>query len=244
MSSSLPTIALAGNPNVGKTSLFNRLTGADLKVGNYPGITVERVTAGVTLPSGARVSLMDVPGTYSLSARTKDEQLALQAVAGLPPHPVPDLALVVIDATQLSRNLYLLLQVLETGVGVVVALTMVDLLAERGSEIDAEALERALGVSVVIVPNRGEEGLDLLRSALERALGAPKEARSAAWRWYEQALVQTSPRIMNAAVPSRPGPSYPSTLRTSSPASLTACERSLRSGGREPRLRTDRSRKS
>ncbi len=186
MSSSLPTIALAGNPNVGKTSLFNRLTGADLKVGNYPGITVERVTAGVTLPSGARVSLMDVPGTYSLSARTKDEQLALQAVAGLPPHPVPDLALVVIDATQLSRNLYLLLQVLETGVGVVVALTMVDLLAERGSEIDAEALERALGVSVVIVPNRGEEGLDLLRSALERALGAPKEARSAAWRWKGQ----------------------------------------------------------
>ncbi|MDP6407979.1 MAG: ferrous iron transport protein B [Planctomycetota bacterium] len=173
MSEPVPTIALAGNPNVGKTSLFNRLTGADLKVGNYPGVTVERVTASATLPSGARVRLMDVPGTYSLSARTKDEQLALQAVAGLPPHEVPDLALVVIDATQLSRNLYLLLQVLETGVRVVVALTMTDLLAESGAKLDVQALEGALGVSVVVVPPRGAEGLNALGAALEQALAAP-----------------------------------------------------------------------
>ncbi|MDP6539621.1 MAG: ferrous iron transport protein B [Planctomycetota bacterium] len=179
MADDLPTIALAGNPNVGKTSLFNRLTGADLKVGNYPGVTVERVTAVAELPSGSRARLMDVPGTYSLSARTKDEQLALQAVAGLGPHPVPDLVLMVVDATQLSRNLYLVLQVLETGVGVVVALTMTDLLARSGAELDVAALERALGVSVVAISHRGDEGLAELGSALESALADPSSARSA-----------------------------------------------------------------
>ncbi len=172
-----PLIVLAGNPNTGKTSLFNRLTGQELKVGNYPGVTVERHEGRLELAGGRRASLLDVPGTYSLSARSAEEQIALAAVAGLPPHPRPDLVLLVVDATQLTRNLYLALQVLETGAPLVVALTMVDILERRGKTLDAAALGRTLGVPVVPFCGIDGRGADELRAALARALDELDSAR-------------------------------------------------------------------
>lgn len=173
---SLPLVAVAGNPNTGKTSIFNRLTGQDLKVGNYPGVTVERHEGGAALPDGREVRLLDVPGSYSLSARSAEEQIAVRAIAGLPPEPPPDLVIVVVDATQLTRNLYFVLQVLEFGVPTVIALNMVDMLEDIGQEVDAAALQRRLGVPVVPVSGLHGTGMRELRQVIARTLDAPSSA--------------------------------------------------------------------
>lgn len=165
-----PRIALAGNPNAGKTSIFNRLTGSTQKVGNYPGITVERHAGRLTLARSGEVEVLDVPGTYSLSSRSEEEQLATQAIVGLPPLERPDLVVVVVDATQLLRNLYLALQVIETDVPVVIALNMVDLLEQGGQKVDAEALSAACGVPVVPVSGLRGTGLDHLSAAVDEVL--------------------------------------------------------------------------
>ena len=115
-------VAIAGNPNTGKTTLFNRLTGGNAKVGNYPGITVEREEGRLRLPSGLVATVADVPGTYSLSARSPEEHVAIQAIAGLSPLERPDVVLLVADATQLTRNLYLALQIIECDLPLVIAL--------------------------------------------------------------------------------------------------------------------------
>ena len=175
-------VAIAGNPNTGKTTLFNRLTGASGKVGNYPGVTVERHVGRLNLPAGGQVELMDVPGTYSLSARSEEEQLAIRAVAGLHPLERPDLVLCVVDATQLARNLYLVLQLIELDQPVVVALNMVDRLGKEGGAVDAAALERELGVPVVPVVGVSGKGLDELKRRLEAALAEPDSGRPG-WRW-------------------------------------------------------------
>ena len=165
-----PLLALAGNPNAGKTSIFNRLTGGDQKVGNYPGITINRFEGRLRFDSGGLARIVDVPGTYSLSARSAEEQIASQAIAGLPPLEAPELVVLVIDATQLLRNLYLALQVLETGVPVVVALNMVDMLESRGLAIDSEKLSEVLGVPVVRVSGLHGQGVDELRSVISATL--------------------------------------------------------------------------
>lgn len=172
----LPLVAVAGNPNTGKTSIFNRLTGQKLKVGNYPGVTVERFEGRALLTDTREVRLIDVPGTYSLCARSAEEQIAVRAIAGLPPEQPPDLVVVVVDATQLTRNLYLTLQVLEFGVPAVVALNMVDMLEDLEQEVDAAALQRRLGVPVVPVSGLHGTGMRELRQVIARALDAPSSA--------------------------------------------------------------------
>ncbi len=170
-------VALAGNPNTGKTTLFNRLTGGNAKVGNYPGVTVERQEGTMKLADGVSARLLDVPGTYSLSARSVEEQIAMQAVAGLHPLELPDLVLVVVDATQLARNLYLVLQVIETGLPVVVALNMVDAQEAAGLAVDADAIQRDLGVPVVPTAAKSGRGLRELREAVRAVLADPERGR-------------------------------------------------------------------
>jgi ferrous iron transport protein B len=172
--SSKALVLVAGNPNAGKTSVFNALTGARAKVGNYPGVTVTRRSASLELPGREAVEVVDLPGTYSLAARSREEQVAADAVLGREIRP-PDAVLVVADATALARNLYLALQIVETGVPTVLGLSMTDEARRLGIELDLVRLSNLLGVAVVpLVATRGE-GIEELRHALSRALA---EARS------------------------------------------------------------------
>ena len=164
------SLALAGNPNSGKTSLFNRMTGSSGRVGNYPGVTVERREGRLRLPGGEEVRLVDVPGCYSLTARSQDEVVAHDAILGPPGGAPVDLVVVVVDATNLARNLYLALQLAELGRPLVIALNMMDVARTEGLEIDLDCLQRRLGVAVVpTVATRGE-GVEALVAAIEEAL--------------------------------------------------------------------------
>src|SRR5437764_10036416 len=138
-------VALAGNPNCGKTTLFNALTGLRHRVGNYAGVTVERREGRLL---GSEISVLDLPGTYSLSARSPDEAIARDVLLGRYP-PVPELVVVVVDASNLERNLYLLTQVLDLGLPTVLCLNMMDVAERMGLKIDVPALERELGIPVV-----------------------------------------------------------------------------------------------
>ena len=150
------SVALAGNPNVGKMTLFNALTGAQQKVANYPGVTVER-TSGRMLDSA--VEVIDLPGTYSLNPKSIDERVAFDALVGrIAGEPAPDVVVCVIDATNLERNLYLVTQVLDLGLPTVVALNMTDAATEAGISVDAAALSQRLGVPVVPTAARVGEG--------------------------------------------------------------------------------------
>jgi ferrous iron transport protein B len=168
-----PLVLVAGNPNSGKSTLFNALTGAHVKVSNYPGVTVSRTTALVQIPGFGPADLVDLPGTYSLSARSRDEQVAVDAVLGRGGQR-PDAVLIVVDATALSRNLYFVNEVLETGAHVIVALNMVDEARASGIEIDVQRLAVRLGAPVVPIVARTGENLPGLLAALGTALGAPR----------------------------------------------------------------------
>jgi ferrous iron transport protein B len=161
-------IALGGNPNTGKTTLFNRLTGSSARVGNYPGVTVELSRGSMALPGHGEVEVIDVPGSYSLVARSRDEQVAIDCLLGLGAEPRPDVVVFCVDATNLSRNLYLVLQAQELGLRCVVALTMVD---EAGRTLMPPAeLERTLGVRVVPLNVRLGHGLAELADAIAQSV--------------------------------------------------------------------------
>lgn len=171
-------VALIGNPNTGKSTLFNALTGLRQKVGNYSGVTVERVEGHYRSESGRDVAVIDLPGTYSLSATSPDEEIALTVLLGLTPEtPSPDVVVVVVDALHLERNLFLASQVLEVGLPVVVALNQVDAAREAGLRADPVELALKLGVQVVETVATKGQGLDVLRRAIERASDLPLPER-------------------------------------------------------------------
>ena len=146
----LPRIALVGNPNCGKTALFNALTGARQKVANYPGVTVERKVGEFLSPAGARVQVFDLPGTYSLRARSPDEEVTRDVVLGRFEHETPpDVMVCVADATNLRLHLRLVLELKKLGRPIILALNMMDVAEARGCRVDAAALSAALGVPVV-----------------------------------------------------------------------------------------------
>ncbi|MBZ0269637.1 50S ribosome-binding GTPase, partial [bacterium] len=144
-----PQIAILGNPNSGKSTLFNRLTGLRQKVGNYAGVTVEKKVGQCVLPSGSKVDIVDLPGTYSLHPGSPDEMIVRDVLFGLHEDtPSPDLIVFVVDATQLERHLFLAMQIIEVGRPVILALNMSDAAQSEGIVIDESALERRLGVPV------------------------------------------------------------------------------------------------
>jgi ferrous iron transport protein B len=169
-------VALVGNPNVGKSTLFNAITGARQHVGNWPGKTVH-VATGTWRLEDRSVEIVDLPGTYSLLPRSPDEELTRDLLVDRGLTGRPDVAVVVLDASNLARNLYLLAQVLEAGVPVVVALTMVDVAAGRGIEVDADALAAAVGVPVVPVVPRQRRGSDALAAAVTALLAGDERRR-------------------------------------------------------------------
>src|SRR6476661_6124494 len=158
-----PLIALLGNPNCGKTALFNRLTGARQKVANYAGVTIERKEGSFTLPGGRAMRVLDLPGAYSLSAHTPDEAITRDVVAGLRAgEQAPDAVVCVVNATNLRLNLRLVLEIQRLGLPMVLALNMVDVANKRGIEIDTARLSQELGMPVVetvAVQSGGEKTL-------------------------------------------------------------------------------------
>src|SRR5437016_8660714 len=168
------TVALAGNPNSGKTTLFNALTGLRQKVANYPGVTVEKKTGRCKLSGGRWINIIDLPGTYSLISRSPDELIAMEVLRGLRPDtPAPDAVIVVVDASNLQRNLYLVSQLIELGRPLVIALNMMDIAARRGIDVSPELLEKKLGVPVVPVVGHKREGISNLKSQISKARVAP-----------------------------------------------------------------------
>jgi len=163
------TIALAGNPNAGKSTLFNALTGGRQHVGNWPGKTVEK-KEGVWKSNGQEFTVVDLPGTYSLTAYSLEEVIARDYIV----EEKPDVVVTVIDTANLERNLYLTVQIIEMGAKVVIALNMSDIAEARGLKINFEHLSQALGAAVIPTTANKERGLEALKQAILDTLNAKK----------------------------------------------------------------------
>ena len=165
--SRVQTLALIGNPNTGKTTLFNALTGLSQQAGNYPGVTVEPKVGTLTLGTGTTIELVDLPGTYSLAAHSPDEMLAVDVLLSQQQDAPPiDGILAIVDASNLRRNLYLVSQLAETDLPMVIVLNMTDIALKREIIIDADALSQKIGAPVVPICAHRREDLDELRRAL------------------------------------------------------------------------------
>lgn len=203
-----PLVALVGNPNCGKTALFNRLTGSHQKVANYAGVTVERKEGRFRTAAGKLLRLLDLPGTYSLYPRSPDEQVTVDVLRGQATgEKRPDLVVCVVDATHLRRNLRLVLGVKRMGLPCVVALNMADLAEQQGLKIDTEALARELGVPVVRTVAIDHDGASALQALLDdaalwRAATAPSIAPETDPRGDHEAVRALLERLgLAAAVP-------------------------------------------
>ncbi len=163
-------VAIAGNPNTGKTTIFNALTGLRQKVGNYPGVTVEKKTGRFFGSHGEQMELIDLPGSYSLQVRSPDEAVARDLLLGrVAGERRPDVIIAVVDASNLDRHLYIAAQMLELGIPVVVALNMVDVAEERGLKIDLVELKERLGVPVIPMVAAKGTGIIELKQAVSRS---------------------------------------------------------------------------
>jgi len=199
------SIALVGNPNCGKTALFNALTGSHQRAANYPGVTVERKIGRLATPGGRQVQLADLPGTYSLRARSPDEAITRDVVLG---HRVgearPDLLICVADATNLRLGLRLALELKQTGVPLLLSLNMIDIARHRGIEIDLDRLSAELGIPVVtsVAVRRG--GTEALLAEIDRQEARAPAASTSAWMSPDaaglRALQREADRIVAAAI--------------------------------------------
>jgi ferrous iron transport protein B len=168
-------VALVGNPNTGKTSLFNKLTGLNQKVGNYPGITVDKKVGLCKLSNGEKIKIIDLPGTYSLNASSRDEEIVTEALTSERFPDYPDAVIVVVDATNLKRNMLLFTQVYDLGLPVILALNMVDLVERLGMKVDAAGLSKKFGVPVIGINARKGKGVPELKEALATDLSTERE---------------------------------------------------------------------
>lgn len=168
------TVALIGNPNSGKTTLFNLLTGLNQKTGNFPGVTVDKKTGTLKLPDGKRAELVDLPGTYSIYPKTLDEQI-VQEVLLDEKHPQhPDVIVVVADASNLKRNLLLFTQIRDLNIPCLLVLNMIDVAEKRKLKIDLRSLSIDLGVKIIPTNSRSGDGISLLKQALTETIRVPK----------------------------------------------------------------------
>ena len=208
MSDTAITVALVGNPNSGKTALFNALTGSRQKVANYAGVTVERKAGAIKAPDGTPMTVLDLPGTYSLRARSPDEVITRDVVLGRRPEDVPDALVVVADATNLRLVLRLALEIKAVGLPAVMALNMYDIAERQGLRIDLEGLSQSLGMPVVTTVATRKRGLDDLLVAVQGVL-ASTAARPSTWHEPDVAEIRAAHRVLSAHV--RP-PERPDTL--------------------------------
>ncbi len=168
-------IALLGNPNSGKTSLFNQLTGLNQKVGNFPGITVEKKTGACILDNGEKIEIIDLPGTYSIYPKSLDEKVVFDTLTGTTNPDHPDLAIIIVDASNIKRNLLLFTQISDLGIPVILVLNMLDVATNRGQRVSPTAIAKFFSVPTISLNARTGQGLELLKKALEiHELDAPK----------------------------------------------------------------------
>ena len=168
------TVALVGPPNSGKTTLFNRLTGLRQKVANFPGVTVEQHTGIAELPDGRSVSIVDLPGIYSLNTRSEDEQVAYDVLHGKSAGTAkPEAVLLVLDSTNLARHLMLAAPILALGLPTLVILNMADDLRNRGGQLYLRKLSHELGAPVTLIAARAGEGVDEVFDFLAGAMAKP-----------------------------------------------------------------------
>ncbi len=199
-------VALVGNPNTGKTSVFNMLTGSRHRVANYPGITVEKVTGSV-IGASRPTELIDLPGTYSLAARSPDEMIVADVLLGRCNGQQPVSAVVVVaDASNIDRNLFLATQVMETGVPTVIALNMMDIAERNGIRIDVDRLAARLGVPVVGVRARRGQGRGELVQAIERVLDEPPAPTSIDWPAILEQELAAFARTVTGHLPAEQAP--------------------------------------
>ncbi|MCO4293152.1 ferrous iron transport protein B [Solitalea sp. MAHUQ-68] len=171
-------VALIGNPNTGKSTLFNDLTGLNQKVGNFPGVTVDKKTGNAKLPNGHSVEIIDLPGIYSLYAKSRDEQIAFEVLYDRKGKLRPDLVIVVADASNLKRNLLLYTQVADLNIPVILVLNMIDVAESNGLKIDINKLSNKLGIRVVAVNARQNKGVDELKQAIADATRVATQLRT------------------------------------------------------------------
>lgn len=196
-----PLVALVGNPNAGKSALFNALTGARQKVGNYPGVTVERHSGRMALPDGRPIELIDLPGAYSLDPASPDEQVTRDVLLGRQQgERLPDAILTVVDASNLDNHLRFTLQLIALGLPIVVALNMVDLAERDGLKLDPEALERELGVPVVATVAVRRRGLDALKERMAEMVKGVTKIRPSPGVQHDIVLLQRRARQIATAV--------------------------------------------
>ncbi|GBD89522.1 ferrous iron transport protein B [bacterium BMS3Abin04] len=169
---SVPFITLVGPPNSGKTTIFNYLSGKNYKTSNYPGSTVEYHTANLFLKSGLKSVLLDSPGVISLSPNSPDEKIAIDAIYSNPKYGKPDLIIVTIDASQISRHLLLAKELLDSGFKIVIALTMIDVLEKKKLKIDSAKLSAIMNCKVIKINGRNGEGVDELLTAIESEINS------------------------------------------------------------------------
>ncbi|HEY1600308.1 MAG TPA: ferrous iron transport protein B [Pirellulales bacterium] len=205
MTSTAPTsvcVALVGNPNTGKSTLFNALAGVRQRVGNYPGVTVEKKIGHLT-HGGRTFTLIDLPGTYSLAPRSPDEMVAVDVLLGRRDDaPTPEVVLCIVDASNLQRNLYVVSQVLDLGLPTVLALNMVDVARQRGMSVDVGRLSRNLGIPVVELQANRRRGVNQLKDALVAAAGQGSEQRLSPFpEPFRQEVAALCERLDKHAVP-------------------------------------------
>jgi ferrous iron transport protein B len=168
------TAALLGNPNCGKSSIFNQLTGLRQKVGNFPGVTVDKKIGRTTLPDGKEIQIVDFPGTYSFYPTSQDERIVVQTLSNPASPDFPDAVIYVVDVTRLEKHLLLFSQVHDLGIPVILALNMADVAAQTGMKVDAGLIAKKMNVPVVQLSGRTGEGVGLLKETLSNLIQKPE----------------------------------------------------------------------
>jgi len=233
-------VALIGNPNTGKTTVFNKLTGFHARTGNYPGVTVDKVTG--SMKGVADVEVIDLPGTYSLAARSPDEMIAVDVLLGRKSGiSRPDAVVVVADAASLERNLYLVTQTMEIGLPTVLCLNMMDSARARALEIDVAGLSRQLGIPVIPAVASRDQGIEALRETIEKTMsnGSPPVSPCRFPPGLHAAEKQLKDALVAAGYPSLP---LVECRRTLLDFGGEAERRLLATGGREVRKLIQKSR--
>lgn len=191
-------VALVGNPNTGKTSLFNQLTGLNQQVGNYPGITVERKTGTMTLPDQTKATIIDLPGTYSLNPSSADENVVTELLLDSENKDFPEVLIVVSEVENLKRNLLIFTQIQDLGLPTILAINMADRMALKGIQLDLDLLSKELKTKVVLISTRNNSGIDGLKEAIisvEKPQAQPDFVSKTFSEIYQKKLEEKHPSL-------------------------------------------------